>query len=111
MPQKTKPAWNALVGVVSWVASSYVLTCMMKIDPNFMVVLLPIFAGFNYIVLSAMLWMWVVADVLRDSSPSINGMNIWKRILWSLIWMIFCTFASIIVDRIIILAIDGILSI
>lgn len=111
LPQKTKPAWNALVGVVSWVASSYVLTCMMKIDPNFMVVLLPIFAGFNYIVLSAMLWMWVVADVLRDSSPSINGMNIWKRILWSLIWMIFCTFASIIVDRIIILAIDGILSI
>lgn len=111
LPQKTKPAWNALVGVISWVASSYVLTWVMRIDPSSVIVLLPIFAGFSYIVLSAMLWMWVVADVLRDSSRSISDMNTLKRILWGIFWMFICTFVNVGVDFNIILAIDAILNI
>lgn len=84
---------------------------MMRIDPSSVIVLLPIFAGFNYIVLSALLWMWVVADVLRDSSHSISGMNILKRMLWSVFWVIICTILSIVVDNTIMLSIDGILNI
>lgn len=111
LPQKTKPAWNVLGGIISWVAASYFITCFMKINSNLIIVLLPLFGVFNYIALSAMLWIWVVADVVRDPSKSIGGQNIWKRIGWSILWVFICTFVNGVVDLNIISAINAILNI
>lgn len=108
LPQKTKPAWNVLGGIISWIASSYFITCIMKINSNLIIVLLPLFGVFNYIALSAMLWIWVVADVVRDPSKSISGQNIWTRIGWSILWVFICTIVNGVVDFNIILAIGAI---
>lgn len=111
LPQKTKPAWNVLVGIISLIASSCILTYIMKVDSNSIVVLLPLFVGFNYIVSSAFLWIWVVVDIVRDNPNSASKQNIWKRMGWSIIWVIVCTLASVFVDHNITLAIGAILRI
>lgn len=109
--KKTKPTWNAFNGIISWVFSSFILVQIMGLNPKLIIVLLPLLGGFNYIVLSVMQWIWVVIDVLRDSSNSIFIQSIWQRILLHIVWVIFCTFVNVPVGAIVMMAIDNILSI
>lgn len=109
--KKTKPAWNALNGIISWIFSSLMLVQMMGLNPKLTIVLLPLLGGFNYIVLSIMQWIWAVIDVLRDSSNSIFVQSIWQRMSLHIIWVIFCTFVNVPVGAIVMSAIDNILSI
>lgn len=84
---------------------------MMEIDYKLIVVLLPLFCGFNYITLAALLWIWHVGDVFQRSPKFFNNQKILCRIGTGLFWLAICTGVNICVDGIMLLAINSILNI
>ena len=111
LPKKSKPVLHNLIGIISWIVSSYVSIKMMEIDYKLVVVLLPLFGGFNYIIISALLWIWHVGDVFQRYPNFFNSQKILCRIGTGLFWLAICTGVNICVDGIILLAINSILNI
>lgn len=111
LPKKSKPILHNLIGIISWLTSSYVSICMMEIDHKLIVVLLPLFGGFNYIILAALLWIWHVGDVFRGSPRFAENQKMLTRVGWSLFWLVICIAVNICVDGIMLLAINSILNI
>lgn len=111
LPKKSKPILHNLIGIISWIASSSVSIWMMEIDYKLIVVLLPLFCGFNYITLAALLWIWHVGDVFQRSPKFFNNQKILCRIGTGLFWLAICTGVNICVDGIMLLAINSILNI
>lgn len=110
--EKTKPAWDILIGIISWIVASILsVTLLMKLNIQLTLVLAPVFLGFNYISFIAMLWIWKVAKVLQENPKSNGSKNKLHDTGWSLFCLIICTAFNTYVDIIILMAIDTVLSI
>ena len=110
--EKTKPAWDILIGVISWIVSSLLsVTAFMNLNIQLTLVLAPVFLGFNYIAFITMLWIWKVAKVLQENPKSNGSKNKLHDTFWSLFYLIICTAVNTYVDIIILMAIDTVLSI
>lgn len=109
--KKTKPALSALWGIISWVASCFFIFFLLGVDTKFIIVFLPLFCGFNYIIISLMLWVWVVLDILRDYPTPINDQKTWKHMLQSACWIVFSTLLCALTDLFVVLSVVNILEI
>lgn len=109
--KKTKPALSALSGIISWIASCFILFFLLGVDAKFIITFLPLFCGFNYIITSLILWVWVVLDILRDYPTPINNQKIWKHILQSVCWIVFSTILCALTDFFVVLSVINIMEI
>lgn len=110
LAEKTKPGWNVLMGIISWIVASLLsVVFFMKSNIQLTLVFSPLFIGFNYITFLGLLWIWKVAKALREESKYYN--NKFHDVFWSFFWLVICTAVNVYTDIIVLSAIENVLSI
>lgn len=111
LAEKTKPGWNVLVGIISWIVASLLsVVFFMKFNIQLTLVFSPLFIGFNYITFLGLLWIWKVAKTLQEESKSYNKKKS-HDVFWSSFLLVICTAINVYTDIIVLLAIENVLNI